>query len=682
MKRIAFSLLVFSTLFFTAIASAGPVIIGGDDLDLHGYRSGGVNHLGWLYIEKAINSMYQPGCITIPNDGSIAALGAPASTLQTGGYAGAAIYYGALGHSVQYFEGAPAIASFFAGLGTTYKPAIIYIPSPDYDAVNGLTAAEQTELVNGAVKIRNFVNAGGGLMAHVQGPPNPRVALWLPIVLGPGFSFSPAACMSFNAALTAQGTAAFPLLTNSDIAAGPCHTTFATYAGLNVLAVDYNRNAFIIGGGCGTVIGPAPDFTAPNVCAGVATQFTNTTTNASSSTTYSWNFGDGSAASTATSPSHLYANPGTYTVTLTLNTGQTVSHPVTVYPRPPTPVINGPAVTCGSPSTYCVAAIPGVTYNWTVTGGTASSLTGSCITVTWNATGSHSLLVVATNQYGCQSRFVLDVKPCEEVDCCNGINLDAQLSGFTAVGGGNYDLTSTLSGAPGWSITRMQADIVNTNILYSPTFCGTSGPANSYVTAVTPSTAPLTVVSIPFAFGREADWDSSTANSGVTLPAPFTFTAHFPTPPGGFLCADYLSFCIRYTVTMTRTFECQFQCRTCTFYRCYGPFKRSHIIIIDTPDTVEVGRTFPVRVSVTPGEKSAEESGNNAIILGIKPGTGDPLAQVTGEVRTTLNESGATFNDIAINRAGKGYVLVISAEDGTPIAETKPFDVRDRANPK
>src|SRR6185503_5126705 len=47
---------------------AGPIILGGDDLDFHGnYNSGtGPNQKGWLYIQRALASMYKGGCLTRP----------------------------------------------------------------------------------------------------------------------------------------------------------------------------------------------------------------------------------------------------------------------------------------------------------------------------------------------------------------------------------------------------------------------------------------------------------------------------------------------------------------------------------------------------------------------------------------------------------------------------------------
>lgn len=99
-----------------------------------------------------------------------------------------------------------------------------------------------------------------------------------------------------------------------------------------------------------TKVPPVAAFTAPAVCLGTATSFTNTSTGAS--LTYSWNFGDGSAASTATSPTHTYATAGTFNVTLTVTSGaggtgctNSISHDVVVNTIPGKPVVeyNPPA---------------------------------------------------------------------------------------------------------------------------------------------------------------------------------------------------------------------------------------------------------------------------------------------------------------------------------------------------
>ena len=85
---------------------------------------------------------------------------------------------------------------------------------------------------------------------------------------------------------------------------------------------------------------PTANFTATTVCQGNATQFTNTsTTNPSGqSMTYHWSFGNGQT-STEQNPSCTYATPGTYSVTLTVTSGNghctdTKTQTVTVYAEP------------------------------------------------------------------------------------------------------------------------------------------------------------------------------------------------------------------------------------------------------------------------------------------------------------------------------------------------------------
>lgn len=63
-----------------------------------------------------------------------------------------------------------------------------------------------------------------------------------------------------------------------------------------------------------TVVSPVTTFTVTNPVAGEVTQFTSV---AQTGAIYSWNFGDGGISSLA-NPTHTYANPGNYTVTLTV----------------------------------------------------------------------------------------------------------------------------------------------------------------------------------------------------------------------------------------------------------------------------------------------------------------------------------------------------------------------------
>jgi hypothetical protein len=241
------------------LAGAGPVIIGGDDLTRHGFRSaGGMNQQGWLYIEKALTRMAQTGCITRVNDGGIAALGVTDSSVTTGGDAGAAIHYaaGALGIPVEYVEGATNIATYLSQVGTGVKqPAIIWIAS-NYDLTNDLDNAETAALAANVATLASFVNSGGGLMAHTEAS-YPGGNPWLAAIV-PGLAEVPNQCNAIGASLTLAGFTAFPGLTNGDIdsTAGPCHSSFiGVPPSLSVLAFDGGAYNYIIGGGCNTTLG-------------------------------------------------------------------------------------------------------------------------------------------------------------------------------------------------------------------------------------------------------------------------------------------------------------------------------------------------------------------------------------------------------------------------------------------
>ncbi|WP_265943984.1 PEP-CTERM sorting domain-containing protein [Dechloromonas sp. A34] len=250
-------------LLVSAASWAGPVILGGDDLTDHGSRSaGGANLEGWLYIEKAISSLFgtqtRPGALTV----DIVALGSvnPGAGVYTSSNAGGAINSVAnvLGRSLSFYDGATNIGTFFSDLASgAVNPGVIWIAGTG--ASNNLVATEGAALTANANAINSFVGSGGGLMAHGSGP----VAYgWLTALL-PGLT-EVSGCNSSGATLTAAGSAAFPGLSNSDIDAnaGPCHSHFeGNFGGLTTLALDGSNPArsYIIGaaaGGGGSITDP------------------------------------------------------------------------------------------------------------------------------------------------------------------------------------------------------------------------------------------------------------------------------------------------------------------------------------------------------------------------------------------------------------------------------------------
>ena len=111
---------------------------------------------------------------------------------------------------------------------------------------------------------------------------------------------------------------------------------------------------------------PPPTFTAPTVCLGSATNFTNTTAGGS---TYSWAFGDGVGTSTLENPSYTYTAASNYAVSLTVTTASGCvangTQTVAVISNPTVSFSVNP-VCLGVASSFTTATTPtaGLNYSW------------------------------------------------------------------------------------------------------------------------------------------------------------------------------------------------------------------------------------------------------------------------------------------------------------------------------
>ncbi len=248
--------IVASLLFLFSVPSfAGPVVIGGDDLNDHGSWDGSANLLGWLYIQNALASLVSQ--VTLPgNDGTIVVLGSDPSSIPgiTSGDSCTAAYFPAQAltpaRTVTCIEGDAAINTYLTGVaGGTNRPAVIIYPGSG--AGNGVDALEEAAWAANATTIADYVAAGGGLLAH-EGD-----YTWLTALL-PGIVIDFDVCDADpGATLTTVGQTAFPTVTDADINAGPCHLSFSgDFGGLQVLANDAGGLPFILGGGSGTTFEP------------------------------------------------------------------------------------------------------------------------------------------------------------------------------------------------------------------------------------------------------------------------------------------------------------------------------------------------------------------------------------------------------------------------------------------
>lgn len=123
LKQISQSLLVAASLAACGSAVAGPVILGGDDLNDHGSWNGTANLLGWKYIQNALTNLTAQ--VTRPgNNGTIVVLGSSSTgaTTTSGNGCGAATFPAqAIGKTVTCIDTAANINAFFCATGKRHR---------------------------------------------------------------------------------------------------------------------------------------------------------------------------------------------------------------------------------------------------------------------------------------------------------------------------------------------------------------------------------------------------------------------------------------------------------------------------------------------------------------------------------------------------------------------------------
>jgi PKD repeat protein len=189
---------------------------------------------------------------------------------------------------------------------------------------------------------------------------------------------------------------------DSSLAQNPWHTydTMGTYS----VCLQATSNLGCSNQACHpVVISPRPiaDFTYANACVNQqAGQFTSQSNGA---TAFQWTFGDG-ALSSVPDPIHDYLVPGNYTVTMiALNNicSDTVSHPVTIYPKPDAAFSLPQTYSCGTPSSVQITnnSTGAYSYAWDFGNGTISEFANPQATFT--AQGTYTITLVAANQSNC-----------------------------------------------------------------------------------------------------------------------------------------------------------------------------------------------------------------------------------------------------------------------------------------
>ena len=246
---------------------------------------------------------------------------------------------------------------------------------------------------------------------------------------------------------------------------------------------------------------PVANFSAPDVCFGVPTIFTDGSYIASGSiSAWNWNFGDG-LTSTQQNPSHTYQNPGSYNVMLSAtsnnNCTDTVTKTVVVNPLP-APNFNAPNVCLGKSTSFTDAStiITGNISAWSWNFGDGNTSNSSSPSNTYVASGVYVVELVLTSDRGCVDSlsknvtvFTLPVATLNSTPACYSAN-NGTATAVANGGAAPYSYT--------WS--NGQAGAI-ANSLYAGTYVVTITDAN-YCTAnastvVTEPSGPLTVMANP-----------------------------------------------------------------------------------------------------------------------------------------------------------------------------------------
>lgn len=245
----------------------GAVIIDGTDANDHGDFSNNQNIRGWLYMQKVLENLatkVSPGTAKVVVNLGASNAGGPDSreAIQS---AFDRSFLPANGWRLEHVDTAANITAWLTNLSTA-TTGILYIPT--YNLFGGdLEASEMAAINAQAVKIANYINRSSGnsgalfAMGEAGGSGSNARWGWLR-ELFPGISFVDRGTdgVESNITLTPDGMAAFPGLTNADLALDPneaWHNHFTGNLGtLKVLGVapEGSNTRSVILGGVGIVV--------------------------------------------------------------------------------------------------------------------------------------------------------------------------------------------------------------------------------------------------------------------------------------------------------------------------------------------------------------------------------------------------------------------------------------------
>ncbi|MFC5271910.1 gliding motility-associated C-terminal domain-containing protein [Adhaeribacter terreus] len=284
---------------------------------------------------------------------------------------------------------------------------------------------------------------------------------------------------------TATGISSFTFtdgtntFTGNNISVSPAATTTYTVTGTTASNCSANTQLTV-------TVNPPPVVDAGAdraICLGTPTTLTAT---ANGPMTFSWT--DGTNTFTGNNPSVSPVVTTTYTVTATnTSTGciSTDQVTITVNPKPTANAGTNQTVCSNEPATIGSPAVAGITYSWTGTGLSSTTIANPVVTLpnTTTAPINQTYIVTATNSFGCIAKdtVIVTIKPMpianagSDKTICSGTNTTL---GTTASAGYTYSwspatgLSSTSAANPTVSLTNNTASPITQNYTVTTTLNG------------------------------------------------------------------------------------------------------------------------------------------------------------------------------------------------------------------
>ncbi len=214
---------------------------------------------------------------------------------------------------------------------------------------------------------------------------------------------------------------------------------------------------------------PMVAYTWANACERDTVFFTDQSTGI---TSWNWNFGDGQS-STSQNPYHVYTTPGTKTVILiggnSLGCTDTVSHSITVFPRPNANFTNGPV--CINSAIGFTDMSSGSPTSWKWKFGDGDSSSSQNPTHVYDSIGNYNVTLVVSSVNGCLDTVVkpITVHPLPTanagpvISICSGTNGVLVASGgvtyvWTPGGVSNDSLVVNLTSPASYTVTVTDAN--------------------------------------------------------------------------------------------------------------------------------------------------------------------------------------------------------------------------------